>query len=124
MTDETAHIARAAAALDDPHAALSQHMYGDGEDKQSPAPERIWAATVKQGYGEWQDVTDGLPKPVEYVRADMVAALVTAAQEMIEGYDWWKVDTYDRCQSVIEEGVDDLRSALAAYRATQGGRDE
>lgn len=29
MTDETAHIARDAAAQDDPHAALSQHLHGD-----------------------------------------------------------------------------------------------
>ena len=40
------------------------------------APERIWASASKQGYGEWQDVTDGLPRPVEYVRADIYAALL------------------------------------------------
>lgn len=38
MTDETAHIARAAALLDDHYAALSQHLHGDGDGKQSPAP--------------------------------------------------------------------------------------
>lgn len=32
MTHEIAHIARAAAALDDPHAALNQHLHGDGDD--------------------------------------------------------------------------------------------
>ena len=31
MTDETAHIATAAASLDDPHAALNQHLHGDGD---------------------------------------------------------------------------------------------
>lgn len=31
MTDEPTHIATAAAALDDPYAALSQHLHGDGE---------------------------------------------------------------------------------------------
>ena len=31
MTDETTHIARAAALLDDPYAALSQHLHGDGD---------------------------------------------------------------------------------------------
>ena len=30
MTDETKHIATAA-ALDDPYAALSQHLHGDGD---------------------------------------------------------------------------------------------
>ena len=31
MTDETTHIATAAAALDDPYAALNQHLHGDGD---------------------------------------------------------------------------------------------
>ena len=31
MTDETTHIATAAASLDDPYAALSQHLHGDGD---------------------------------------------------------------------------------------------
>ena len=31
MNDETAHIATAAALLDDPYAALSQHLHGDGD---------------------------------------------------------------------------------------------
>ncbi len=34
------------------------------------APERIWAAKATETYGEWQTVTDGLPRPVEYIRAD------------------------------------------------------
>ena len=29
MTDEPTHIATAAAALDDPYAALSQHLHGE-----------------------------------------------------------------------------------------------
>lgn len=32
MIDETKHIATAAALLDDPYAALSQHLHGDGGD--------------------------------------------------------------------------------------------
>ena len=31
MTDEPTHIATAAALLDDPYAALSQHLHGDGD---------------------------------------------------------------------------------------------
>lgn len=38
------------------------------------APERIWAASVTENYGEWQTTTDGLPSPTEYVRADLVTA--------------------------------------------------
>ena len=33
MTDETAHIACAAALLDDPYAALNQHLHGDHGDE-------------------------------------------------------------------------------------------
>lgn len=32
MTDETTHIATAAALLADPYAALNQHLHGDGDD--------------------------------------------------------------------------------------------
>lgn len=35
MTDETAHIACAAALLDDPYAALTQHLHGDGDKCES-----------------------------------------------------------------------------------------
>ena len=45
-------------------------------------PERIWAAAAKHGYGEWQDVTDGLPRPVEYVRADLYDALAKERDEL------------------------------------------
>ena len=41
----------------------------------SEAPERIWASSVTENYGEWQTVTDGLPRPTEYVRADLCSAL-------------------------------------------------
>lgn len=36
MTDETTHIATAAAVLDDPYAALLQHLHGDGDTPTSP----------------------------------------------------------------------------------------
>lgn len=49
----------------------------------SKSPQRIWAAVVKQGYGEWQDATDGLPKPVEYVRADLYDALLAERDALI-----------------------------------------
>lgn len=38
------------------------------------APERIWASSVTENYGEWQTTTDGLPRPTEYIRADLVTA--------------------------------------------------
>ncbi|WP_353194593.1 hypothetical protein [Pusillimonas noertemannii] len=39
------------------------------------APDRIWAASVTENYGEWQTTTDGLPRPTEYTRSDLVAEL-------------------------------------------------
>lgn len=45
------------------------------------APERIWAASVTDSYGEWQTVKDGLPRPVEYVRADKLEELAAALVE-------------------------------------------
>ena len=62
------------------------------------APERIWAAAAKHGYGEWQDVTDGLPRPVEYVRADLYDALAKERDE-------------------LQAEVDKLREMLLAERA-------
>lgn len=38
MNDEPTHIATAAAALDDPYAALSQHLHGDGDTQPQAAP--------------------------------------------------------------------------------------
>lgn len=47
------------------------------------APERIWAASVTENYGEWQTTTDGLPRPTEYVRADIVTARIAALEEQL-----------------------------------------
>ena len=44
MTDEPTHIATAAALLDDPYAALSQHLNGDGD-----APPRAAATCATPG---------------------------------------------------------------------------
>jgi hypothetical protein len=34
-------------------------------------------------------------------------------QDVIESWDWWQVDTYDRCASVISDAIRDARAALA-----------
>lgn len=39
------------------------------------APDRIWAASATENYGEWQTTTDGLPRPTAYIRADLYAAI-------------------------------------------------
>ena len=38
MTDEASHIATAAALLDDPYDALSQHLHGDGDSPAQAVP--------------------------------------------------------------------------------------
>lgn len=30
--------------------------------------------------------------------------------DIVEAYDWWQVDTYDRCQSVLDDAIRDARS--------------
>lgn len=45
-------------------------------------PERIWAASVTENYGEWQTTTDGLPRPTEYIRADLVAELAAENERL------------------------------------------
>lgn len=47
-------------------------------------PEKIWAASVTDTYGEWQTTTDGLPRPTEYTRSDLVAELA-AENERLAG---------------------------------------
>ena len=46
------------------------------------APKRIWAAKVTETYGEWQTVTDGLPSPTEYIRADLFNKAMEALREI------------------------------------------
>ena len=34
-------------------------------------------------------------------------------RDIIEAWDWWQVDTYDRCQSVPSDAINEARAALA-----------
>ena len=34
-------------------------------------------------------------------------------RDVVEAWDWWQVDTYDRCQSVPADAVREARAALA-----------
>lgn len=40
--------------------------------------------------------------------------LVKALQEIIEAYEWWSKDQYDRCQSVIHDAIEDAKSLLTS----------
>jgi hypothetical protein len=58
------------------------------------APDKIWASSAREGYGEWQIVMDGLPNPTEYTRSDLIPAIalakvvafVRAAEMMVKAY--------------------------------------
>jgi len=50
-------------------------------------------------------------------------ALLRLTQEMVDAWDWWRVDQYDRCQSVPSNAVDDLRQALRATK-TKGNEND
>lgn len=52
MTDEPTHIATAAALLDDPYAALSQHLHGDGDAP--TAGDRLIASAAEAAVAAWR----------------------------------------------------------------------
>jgi hypothetical protein len=65
------------------------------------------------------------PSPEAVARAAMevpeIKALIKDAKDAVEAWDWWQKDTYDRCQSVPSDAIDDLRATLAAIVAKAGG---
>lgn len=86
------------------------------------APERIWAASVTDSYGEWQTVKDGLPRPVEYVRADKLEELelharhadayLQSAQGAIQRADKAEVALAEKDKEIagLREALNDLLS--------------
>jgi len=44
--------------------------------------------------------------------ADRIEKLEAALREVIECWDWWQVDTYDRCASVPSDAIREARKAL------------
>jgi len=89
------------------------------------APERIWAWRNEPN-GEM--VVSGPDEPrltysTPYIRADRIEALEAenarmrrALKDVVEAYQWWSVDQYDRDQSVVYDAIDDARAALATIR--------
>lgn len=45
---------------------------------------------------------------------DRIVELEAALRDIIEAWDWWLVDQYDRCQSVPGDAIDKARAALGA----------
>ena len=99
MTDEPTHIATAAAALDDPYAALSQHLHGDGDGP--TAGDRLIASAAEAAVDAWRTRALKAEAEVERLRASIPkrdaevrrAALEEAAQEA----DDWFYDAEKDC---------------------------
>ena len=71
------------------------------------SPERIWASSVTENYGEWQTSTDGLPRPTEYIRSDLVAELAVTDAMIEAAWEAWQTGD-------LEYGPEAMRSALKA----------
>jgi hypothetical protein len=41
-----------------------------------------------------------------------IEQLEAALRDVIDAWDWWQVDTYDRCGSVPEDAIRNARAAL------------
>ena len=99
MNEETAHIAHAAALLDDPYAALSQHLHGDGDT--DTAGGRLIASAAEAAVAVWRTRALAAEAEVERLRAATPerdaevrrAALEEAAQEA----DDWFYDAEKDC---------------------------
>ena len=63
-----------------------------------------------------QNLDEPLMNEIERLRAevDRRDALI---RDVVESWDWWQVDTYDRCESVVSDAVRDARAALAGEAA-------
>ena len=49
------------------------------------------------------------------------ARLRAVLEGVVEAWDWWQVDTYDRCASVPRDAIMEARAALAAGLAAWPG---
>ena len=89
------------------------------------APERIWAGPDGR---HWSTEDIGNSVDVEYVRADVAAAMVAAAlREAAEvAYQWWDDDDAQELRDVIRALIPDAGAALdrALEKAREEGRQE
>lgn len=114
MNDETAHIATAAAALDDPYAALSQHLHGDGDAPPLRITYRNWRGEVSERnivpWSVWFGATDWHPEPQWLLSAldtDKGAARDFALADFGANDDTWRTRAL-----AAEAEVERLRAAI------------
>lgn len=128
--DETAHIARTAAALDDPHAALGQHLHGDAEviaDAPLVAPDvkpRSLVAQVEIGDGAVMSIPDprafedgGLEWCLRYTCPDLPNNVQFQAASVVESYDYLLGPDI-----TMKEAIDRLRIMRRARAALNENR--
>lgn len=129
MTDETTHIARQAAALDDPSVTRERlntamiRMMHQPFLMERTSDDPLYHAThwVMLLCDETDRLRADLARP-SLAGDERVARLVEAARDVIEGWEWWTADEYDRDRGVVSDGIHDLTAALSAMNTpAQGG---
>ena len=115
MTDEPTHIATAAAALDDPYAALSQHLHGDGDAPPLRITYRNWRGEVSERnivpQSVWFGATEWHPEPQWLLSAldtDKGAARDFALADFGANDDTWRTRALK-----AEAEVERLRDVLS-----------
>ena len=81
-----------------------------------------WDSTISL-LADYADLVQDLLKDRKAVRAEQAAELAKfkaltrrmteAVREIKDSWDWWQVDTYDRCPSVVEYAINE---ALREYK--------
>ena len=114
MNDEPKHIATAAAPLDDPYAALSQHLHGDGDAPPLRITYRNWRGEVSERnivpQSVWFGATEWHPEPQWLLSAldtDKGAARDFALADFGANDDTWRTRAL-----AAEAEVERLRKAL------------
>ena len=59
-----------------------------------------------------EDPECGLRHSLAMEAADRIEQLEAALRDVIDAWDWWQVDTYDRCGSVPDDAIRNARAAL------------
>lgn len=99
--------------------------HGDGEvlyAGRGPNSHGLNLVYLREGDWNWQhnrrhiancspDNIAALLEEIVRLRAER-DRLRDALTEVVEAWDWWNVDTYDRCSSVVADAVREARAAL------------
>ena len=137
MTNERDHIARAAAALDDPYAALNQHLHGDGDTP--TAGGRLIASAAEAAVAAWRTRALAAEAEVERLRAatpgrdaeirraaleEAFAAIADYPRVAPEEDEWVRYDEQiEYSQGIIRALIDALPQAVPTCATHDFGDD-